>query len=106
MSYRIMFYRTLIEKIMSYFLALILLDFTFLFIFRHWPIFTFFHIITLLNVHILHYWGSQKDTNERLKFIKGVDYGFNGFDTPFSKNLIEFFTFVFNCSFYFVFVFV
>ena len=34
-----------------------------------------------------------------------MDYGFNAFDTPFSKNLIEFFTFVFSCIFYFVFFF-
>ena len=33
-----------------------------------------------------------------------MDYGINGFDTPFSKNLIEFFTIIFNCRFYFVFL--
>ena len=39
-----------------------------------------------------------------MKIFKGMNYGFNGFDTPFSKHLIEFFTFVFNFLFYFVFL--
>ena len=76
------------------FVALILLDFTTFFI-RHWPIFhiffSFYHIITLLKVHILRYSSSKRCTIKHIKNFKGTDYGFNGFDTPFLKNLVEFF---------------
>ena len=33
-----------------------------------------------------------------------MDSGFNGFDNSFSKNLIDFLNFIFNCRFYFVFL--
>ena len=33
-----------------------------------------------------------------------MDYGLNGFDDPFSMNLVEIFYFVFKCRLYFVFV--
>ena len=52
--------------------------------------FSVFHIITLLTVHILHYWRSKWRIIEHLKVLKGIDYALNGFDNPFSKNLIEF----------------
>ena len=40
---------------------------------------------------------------EHIKVLKGIDYGFNGFDITFSKNLIDFLQFfltlVFTLSF-------
>ena len=56
------------------------------------------HISDSSNIELL------KFKIEHIKVFKGIDYCFNGFDTPFSKKLNEFFTFVFNCSFYFVFL--
>ena len=58
----------------------------------------FYHIIIFLTVYKLPYWRSKKH-NWTQKDFKGKEYGFNGFDTPFFKNLIELFTFVFNCRF-------
>ena len=53
------------------------------------------HIITLLTFLILHFWGSKKGTLEHIKDFRGMFYGFNGLDAPFSMELIEFFTFSF-----------
>ena len=74
--------------------ASILLDFTIFFIFRRWHIFPFFlvlshyHITDYSNIILL---ASKESTNKSIKFFKGSVYGFNGFDNPFSKNLIEIF---------------
>ena len=46
--------------------------------------------------------GIQKNTIEHIKIFKDIDYGFNGFDAAFWKNLIELFNFIFNCRFYFI----
>ena len=56
-----------------------------------------------MTVHNLHYWSSKKGKIERIKVFKGIDYGFSGFETPFTKKLIEFFILVFKSRFYFVF---
>ena len=39
-----------------------------------------------------------------MKILSGIDYHFNGFDTSVLKKFTEFFNFVFNCRFYFVFL--
>ena len=39
----------------------------------------------------------KKFTIGYIKVHKDIDYGFNGFDTPFSKNLIEIFQFCLFC---------
>ena len=66
-------------------------------ILRHEPIFHVFfsirHTIYLLTDHILHYLRSKKRNIWTKKVFKGIDYGFMGFDTPFSKTLIGFFYF-------------
>ena len=38
---------------------------------------------------------------ELIKIFKIIDYEFNGFETTFSKNLIEFLTYIFICRFSF-----
>ena len=86
------------------FLTLILLDFTFFLIFSFLPIlnvFCFCRIISLLTVHISHFWRSTRGTIvDNIKILTDLDYGFNGFDTIFSKNLIELFNLVYNSCFY------
>ena len=52
----------------------------------------FIHIITLSTFFI--YLCSQKDTIEHIKLFIGIDYCYNGLDTPFSENLSEFFLFL------------
>ena len=44
----------------------------------------------LLTVHISHYWCSKYNTIDNIIILKDIDFGFNGFDTTFSKKLIEF----------------
>ena len=56
-----------------------------------------------MTVHITLYWRSRLNFLNIYKFIKNfndIDYGFNGFDTTFSVNLILFLTVVFILSFY------
>ena len=69
--------------------------FRFFFIFCYWPIFqvlfSFCGFIALLTVQILHYWRPKGGTIEHIKVLKGIDYGINDFDTPFSKIIIDFF---------------
>ena len=38
----------------------------------------------------MQYWFSIQGKIEHINFFKGIDYGFNGFDKPLSKKLIEF----------------
>ena len=60
-----------------------------------------YHITNSPHITLL---ASQKSTIENMKVLKGIDYGFNGFDTPLSKNLNVFLqlslTFSFTLSFY------
>ena len=56
-----------------------------------------------MTVHITLYWRSRSNFLNIYKFLKNlndIDYGFNGFDTTFSVNLILFLTVVFILSFY------
>ena len=49
-----------------------------------------FHLVTLLAVHITHYWRSEYSIFEQNEIFKGTDYCFKGFDRSFSKSLFEF----------------
>ena len=44
-------------------------------VFRHWPLFHVF-FFSFSNVFTL-----------QIEAFKGIDYGFNGFDTPFSRRI-------------------
>ena len=87
-------------------LALIQLDFNFFnfkviahfsrfLVLSHYPVIDSSYI-TLLAFKIKHNWYH--------KVLEDTDYDFNGFDTTFSKNLIDFFLNRLNCRFYFVFL--
>ena len=65
--------------------------------FRRWPTFNVFFLV-LSHYHIndsshTTLLAFKKGAIEHRKVFKGVEYGFNGFDTPFSKNSFELFTF-------------
>ena len=49
------------------------------------------HYCIILTVQILHYWRPKEGSIEHIKVLKGIDYGINDFDTPFSKIIIDFF---------------
>ena len=88
------------------FLALILLDFTFFSYFHAFAHFSRFSIV-LSKYHFIDssqitFWAFRIIYKVYIKLLKGVYYGFKGFDTPFSKNSIESFAFDFNCGFYFL----
>ena len=79
------------------FLALVILKFT-IFLFLplaplHFFLSSLFHIIALFTYHKLHYC-LQKGKIRHINVLNGIDYGFSRFDTPFSKNFIQFF---YNC---------
>ena len=72
-------------------------------IFWHAPNFTFFFWFCRITIfwkftcYIIDVQKTEKI--EHVKFLKGTNYGFNGFDTPFSRNLSDLSTFVVDCIF-------
>ena len=57
-----------------------------------------------MTVLLSRFWPPNQDIIEHVKVFKGILFDYYGLETPFPKNLVEFFTFVFNCSFQFVFL--
>ena len=65
--------------------------------------FSRFHIITLMTVHLSNFCRSKRNITEHNKKFKDMEYGLTA-SNHIPLNSIDFFIFVLNCRFHFVFL--